>query len=315
MAWTHKAKHSPSPLFHRLLSYLSPDWIPILLDLFRTLRQFLRHERHEGLYDILTYDATLELMDPKGETAVFSRHQKVKFLQDNVIAFQDYAWGDGEIFAEYQCSPGVVVDRYQEGDQWNMLISLRETKSAGDIQDFHTTRTIKVGFTQAEEWWQTEIRHRTRWFRLDIMFPKERHPRRAVLAQRSRNRTEVLGRDCFAELPRGRQILTWETKRPHRFETYTIKMDVVGSTNSRKSDDQLLSSCPVEQTLEGLQAAVDGGRGQFPAHQVAPVILNIARIDGLGVEGSPTGLLEPTGKASHVLHVGADRVGAFPSAG
>ena len=64
-----------------------------------------------------------------------------------MIAFQEYARGDGEIFAEYRCAPGVVVDRYQEGDQWNVLISLRETKSAGDIQDFHTTRTIKGGFT------------------------------------------------------------------------------------------------------------------------------------------------------------------------
>jgi hypothetical protein len=118
MTGIHKAKNSPSFLSHRLLSYFSPDWIPILLDLYRFLRQFLRRERHEGMYDILAYDATLELMDPKGETAIFSRHQKVKFLQDNVIAFQGYAWGDGEIFAEYNCSPGVVVDRYLEGDQW-----------------------------------------------------------------------------------------------------------------------------------------------------------------------------------------------------
>ena len=63
MAWTHIAKHSPAPLSHRLLSYLSPDWIPILLDLYRFLRQFVRRERHEGMYDILAYDATLELMD------------------------------------------------------------------------------------------------------------------------------------------------------------------------------------------------------------------------------------------------------------
>jgi hypothetical protein len=133
------------------LSYLSLDWIPILIDIYRTLRQFLRRERHDGMYDILAYDATLELMDPKGQTAVFSRRQKVRFLQDNAIAFQDYAWGDGEIFAEYQCSPGVVVDRYQEGDQWNVLISLRETKIAGNIEDFHTTRTIKGGSTWIEE--------------------------------------------------------------------------------------------------------------------------------------------------------------------
>ena len=43
-------------------------------------------------------------------------------MQNNVIAFEDYAWGDGEIFTDYRCSPGVVVDKYQEGDRWSILI-------------------------------------------------------------------------------------------------------------------------------------------------------------------------------------------------
>ena len=41
------------------------------------------------------------------------------------------------MFGEYKCLPGVEVDRYQEGDRWNILISLRETKSSGDIEDFY----------------------------------------------------------------------------------------------------------------------------------------------------------------------------------
>jgi hypothetical protein len=43
------------------------------------------------------------------------------------------------------------------------------TFPSNKFEDFHTTRTIKDGFTQAEEWWQTEIRHRTRWFKLDVI--------------------------------------------------------------------------------------------------------------------------------------------------
>jgi hypothetical protein len=53
-----------------------------------------------------------------------------------VIAFEDYAWGDGDVLAEYKCSPGFEADRYLEGDRWNILISLRETKHRGDVQDF-----------------------------------------------------------------------------------------------------------------------------------------------------------------------------------
>ena len=223
MAWTHTAKYSPSFSAPRFLSWLSPDWTSTLLDLYRGLRQFLQRERHEGTYEILDYDSTLELMDPKGEIAVFKKRQRVKFLQDNIIAFSDYAWGDGKIFAEYKCSPGKVVDRYQEGDRWNVLISLRETKSAGDIEDLHIKRTVRDGFAKDEEWRQVEIRHRTKRLKLAIVFPKERRCQRAVLIERSRNRTTVLDPEHFSDLPDGRQVLTWEPRKIRRFEAYTIK--------------------------------------------------------------------------------------------
>jgi hypothetical protein len=223
MSSTQEAKYSPHLSPRKLLSYLSYDWITILIDVYRTVREFLRRERGEGMCEILEYDSTLELVDAKGDTAVFKRRQRVKFLQDNVIAFQDRAWGDGELFADYKCSPGIEVDRYQEGDQWTVLISLRETKSAGDVEDFYIERTIRHGFTQDQEWRQTEIRHRTRHLRLSIIFPRERRCRRAVLIQRSRSRTRPLDHTHFTDLPDGRQVLTWQTRNPERFELYTIK--------------------------------------------------------------------------------------------
>jgi hypothetical protein len=223
MELPHEARYSPGLSPNRFLPYLSPDWLSLLFDLYRTLRQLISRERHEGMYEILEYDSTLELLDPKGRTAIFKRRQRVKFLQDNVIAYQDRAWGDGEILAEYKCSPGVEVDRYQEGDRWNVLISLRETKSAGDIEDFYIERTVRNGFTKDEEWRQTEIRHRTRQLKLAVIFPKERWCQRAVLIQRNRNRTTVLDQEHFTTLPDSRQVLTWEITKPRRFEIYTIK--------------------------------------------------------------------------------------------
>src|ERR1700752_2585592 len=153
---------SETPPIGLLLRLLSQDWLGLLPDLYRALRLWLKHYRHPGMYEILDYDSTLDLVDPKGKTAIFKRRQRVKFLQDHILAFQDYAWGDGEIFGDYKCSPGVIVDRYREGNQWNILISLRETKSAGEVIDFYTERTIKEGFTKDEEWWQVEIRHQTK---------------------------------------------------------------------------------------------------------------------------------------------------------
>lgn len=181
------------------------------------------YRNREGLYEILEYNSTLELLDSQGKTATFKKHQRVKFIQDFTIAFEDYVWGDGQIFADYTCSPGVVVDRYKEGDRWNVLISLRETKSRGEIEDFYIQRTARNGFTKAEEWWQVEIRHPTRRLKLSAIFPPKRRCRRAVLLQRSQHTTTVLGPQHFTDLPDGRQLLTWEIGNIRDFEIYTLK--------------------------------------------------------------------------------------------
>lgn len=223
MTSDHETKSSPGSLLPKVLAVLAQDWLILLPDLVRFLRQWWQRYQHEGMYEILDYDSTLELVDSKGKRAIFKRRQQVKFLQDHIIAFQDYAWGEGEIFGDYQCSPGKIVDRYREDDQWNILISLRETKSAGDITDFYTERTVKDGFTKEDEWWQIVIRHQTKQFRFRAIFPKKRRCRRAVLVERTRHRTTPLGPDHFTELPDGRQVLTWETEKLRRFETYTIR--------------------------------------------------------------------------------------------
>lgn len=110
-----------------ILPFLSVSNLKSLFDLYQLIRQ--RLPGNTDMYEILEYESTLELCDTKGSTAIFQKRQRVKFLQNNIIAFEDYVWGDGEIMADYKCSPGVVADRYQEGDRWNILISLRETKS------------------------------------------------------------------------------------------------------------------------------------------------------------------------------------------
>lgn len=224
MSDTHKSP-APSRLLSTLLSCVNQNWIMILFDLYRISRQWFQHQSHEGMYKILDYDLSLTLMDPKGKTAVFKKRQQVKFLQDHIIAFQDYVWGDGEIFKDYKCSPGKVVDRYQEGDRWNVLISLRETKSAGDVSDFYIERTARNGFTKNKEWLQAEIRHATKRLKLSVIFPSKRYCQRAILSQRTRHQTKVLSQEHFTTLPDGRQVVTWETKKIKQFEIFTLQWE------------------------------------------------------------------------------------------
>ena len=102
----------------------------------RKLYDHLARWRSQGVYEVLDHDTTVDLVDPQGRVAVVTRRQRVKFLQDNVVGFADHAWGDGDIYAEYSCWPGVPVDLYERGSRHTVLISLRETRSRGDVLRF-----------------------------------------------------------------------------------------------------------------------------------------------------------------------------------
>ena len=206
-----------------ILKLVLEQWQPIFAIAQKTI-SYLTRERPTGLFEVLEYDSTLELLDTKGEKAIFHRRQKVRFLQDHVIAFQDHVWGDGNVIAKYQVSPGVVVDKYKEGNRWNILISLRESRNKGDIDEFLIERTARGSFLADEEWFQAEVGMTTRHLRLAVIFPKQRPCRRAVLVQRSKNRAVELDRH-YQSLPDGRQMVVWEQSYPRRTEIFTLKWE------------------------------------------------------------------------------------------
>ena len=212
---------SPTSILNALTSLLSLSTLSAAVDFYQKIQQWL--PGNSSPYEFLECESTLELIDPQGTSALLSKRQKVKFLQNHIIAFEDFAWGDGDVMVDYRCSPGVIVDRYQEGDRWNVLISLRETKNKGDIEEFTIERMEIDTFTKDEEWQQIEIRRRTHQLQVNIIFPKERLCQRATLNQRTHSRVTVLGPEYFHRLPDGRQRLTWETKNARSYDIYTIR--------------------------------------------------------------------------------------------
>jgi len=71
---------------------LDLPWAGILGSGWKHFRKLVRGLSLEGIYEVLEYDSTLELMDKKGQIVRFQKRKKVRYLQDNVIAFQDLAW-------------------------------------------------------------------------------------------------------------------------------------------------------------------------------------------------------------------------------
>ena len=71
----------------------SVPWLEVLAGVYRLARKLWQGLADEGMYEVLSYETTLELKDKQGTNAQFSKRQKVKYLQNNIIAYQDHAWG------------------------------------------------------------------------------------------------------------------------------------------------------------------------------------------------------------------------------
>jgi hypothetical protein len=117
--------------FLKLLTSLGLPFFEIVGELWKFWRKVMRGLSNEGMYEVLDYGTTLEIKDKGGENAFLRKIEKVRYLQDNIIAYQDQAWGDGRILLNYQCTPGIPVDQYRSGYKTHILISLRDVKNKG----------------------------------------------------------------------------------------------------------------------------------------------------------------------------------------
>ncbi len=213
-------------LLDRLVQLLRRvPWPTILVDGVRLLRQWWASRAPEGMYEVLEYDSTLELLDRQGVRALFRKRERVQYLQNRIIAYLDQAWGDGQILIHYRCSPGVVVDRYRPGNKTFLLISLRETKQRGDIDEFHIEWESRRSFMRPRELWETEVSHLMRMLRVHIVFPPSRPPLRVWLTEHVHQQTEELGQDARQQLPDGRWRVVWETDRPRQGERYSLEWE------------------------------------------------------------------------------------------
>ena len=200
----------------------SLPWLDIFAELVKVTRKLWQGLADEGMYEVLEHEATLEILDKKGKRARVHKRQKVRYRQNNIIAYQDQAWGDGEILLNYRCSPGGVVDRYRPGHKTFLLISLRDSKHHGDVDEFNMEWGIRDGFLREKEFWETEVSHRTKQLWIRVIFPKDRLPQRSWLVEALRRRKNRLVEESLAKLPDGRWQLSWQANHPRLNERYQL---------------------------------------------------------------------------------------------
>jgi hypothetical protein len=178
-----------------------------------------------GIYKVLSYESTLELLDIKGENASFSKREKVSYLQNNVIAYQDQAWGDGEILLNYRSTPGKPVDMYRPGRKTTILISIQNIRQFGDQDEFQIEWEMKNSFLRNSELWETSVDHPTQRIRTNIIFPAARPPLRVALIEDSLHKSTPVEDENINKMTDGRWMVHWETSKPRLNERYILQWD------------------------------------------------------------------------------------------
>jgi len=202
---------------------LGLSWFELIGETWKLGRKLIKGHSCEGTYDVLAYATALEIQDDDGKSATVTKWIKVRYSQNNMIAFQDQAWGDGEILLDYECTPGKPVDRYRYGHKTKILISLREVKNKGDADLFTIRWNWKNGLLADTGFWGTQIDHRSKNVTVKIIFPASRPPRKAWLIMHNQKRSKQLKNHLQWNSPDGRCTLIWNEKKPRLYETYTIK--------------------------------------------------------------------------------------------
>jgi hypothetical protein len=204
-----------------IFSSLGLPWVNIFKNLSSVLN-LIQARFHPGLYEVLDYEASLELKDHNGKVASVQKYEKVRYLQNNISTFQDQAWGDGKFLINYHCSPGNPVDIYRSGYKTYVLISLRQVRNRDEIDEFRFTWDIRQGFLQPTGFWASEISHFTERIKMNVVFPRSRPPLRATVFAKNSQRTFALGKDSILHLPDGKWEVVWERLKPKLYEQYIL---------------------------------------------------------------------------------------------
>jgi hypothetical protein len=193
--------------------------------LYKLVLKILNANRLDGMYEVLEYESTLELKDAKGVTACFKKREKVRYLQDHIIAYQDQAWGDGSILLNYRSTPGKAVDFYRPGNKTYIVISIQNVRNRGDQDEYFIEWEMKDCFLRDQELWETSVNHPTRNLKINIVFPKKRPPTQMNLIEDTRQNVSPLSNENIFRLPDGRWRLHWETARVRQNERYILQWE------------------------------------------------------------------------------------------
>ncbi len=132
-------------------------------------------------YETIKFSARLEFIDRRG-VAVFSRRQRIRFLEDGVTTFFDLAWGEGILFANYTAGPLRILDAIRTPKGYVVALALPRPYHKGEVFEIDVRRRIVGSFLDEQVYWDTAMRVPTELFTIDVVPPYDRRIRHPEIA-------------------------------------------------------------------------------------------------------------------------------------
>lgn len=173
-------------------------------------------------YEVIEYEARVELLDTDGRNAHYARTERVRFLRDTSTVY-DYGWGNGIAFAEHETSRGKFTEKKLVGSRLRATVKLPKLQHKGDEFVLTFERTLQNGFMSPSEWWlEAELYHPTRRVSLRVVLPSERRLREARLVTLEDPEGTALQPTDMAD---GRQCISYEVRSPRVGQRFTVTWD------------------------------------------------------------------------------------------
>ncbi len=173
------------------------------------------------VFEVKDYKASLEVLDARGSSAIYTRRERVRFLRDHVTAFYDHGWGTGATFASHRIRPGRIAERLQIGQRFRSLVVLPAPKNRGDEFTFTVRRSIRRGgFGGRTNWLEMEMYHKTQRAKFSVTLPRSRAIVSARVVDALRQTTSPI---TVRVLRDGRQQAQWSVRQPQVGARFTLE--------------------------------------------------------------------------------------------
>lgn len=129
-------------------------------------------------YETINFSGHVEILDREGRIARFSRHQRIRFLEDGVGVFVDRIWGDGVLFAAYSARSMRILDAIPTRKGYAVVLTLPRPFIKGETFDIVTQRRIVGAFIDDHAYWDSAMAVPTELLTIDVFAPRGRDLRR-----------------------------------------------------------------------------------------------------------------------------------------